>query len=83
MLVEGSVAVHPPNTSIINAEKRNNLFMTLFVRGCQFSGSFFSLTADFFPTGRLGDGFGQFSQGSGNVDVLRADGCAGAASDAG
>ena len=39
MLVEGSVAVHPPNTSIINAEKRNNLFMTLFVRGCQFSGS--------------------------------------------
>ena len=97
-LFSGGTAVQPLSKSInkagtktasifmarsFSAEKRNTLFMILFIRGCQFSGGFFSLTADFFPAGGLGDGFCQLSQSSGNVDVLGADGCAGAASDAG
>ena len=77
---------HPTSSSHPTLKKElssDSSFRLSIVHFFYLPSSFFSLTADFFPAGCLGYGFCQFSQGSGNVNILGADGCAGAASDAG
>ena len=49
----------------------------------QFFGGFGALAADFGPAGDLGERFGEFAQMGGDIDLLRADGAARTAADAG